>query len=153
MATRRSTNRNPARTAALVTNPAIVRDDPQPQSGASMMVKTSAPIPAEDSASPAQSTGGVVGSREGGTARETPIATAAATGAMKRNTLPHQKCSRSQPPTIGPIAIPTPVVAPHSPMALARSARSVKMFEISDRVAGKIRAAPKPIAARAAISS
>ena len=72
---------------------------------------------------------------------------------MNRNTLPHQNCSRSHPPTIGPMAMPTPTVAPQSPIAFARSRRSVKTFEISDSVAGKMRAAPRPITARAVISS
>ena len=57
------------------------------------------------------------------------------------------KRSRSQPPTIGPRAIPTPVVAPQRPIARARSRRSVKTLVRSERVAGKIRAAPMPIAA------
>ena len=63
------------------------------------------------------------------------------------------KCSSSQPPTIGPSAIATPATAPHRPMARARSARSVKIFEIRDSVAGKVMAAPSPITDRAAISS
>ena len=42
---------------------------------------------------------------------------------MKTKMLPHSKRPRSHPPTIGTEAIPIPVVAPHSPMALARSAR------------------------------
>ena len=71
---------------------------------------------------------------------------------MNKKTLPHQKCPRSHPPTIGPIATPTPVVAPQSPMALARSERSVKMLAINDSVEGKIAAAPIPMNARAAIS-
>ena len=54
---------------------------------------------------------------------------------------------------MGPVAIPTPVVAPHSPMALARSPRSVKTFTSSERVEGNMRAAPSPITARAAMSS
>jgi len=77
---------------------------------------------------------------------------ATATGTMNRNTLPHQKRPSSQPPTMGPAATPTPVVAPHSPIALARSARSVKTLAMSDRVDGKMAAAPTPITARAAIS-
>src|SRR6266536_18303 len=144
---RRSTARNPARIATPAANPAMVRPDPQPASGASMIVKIRAPIPAADMTSPAQSTGGAVGSRDGGTTIETSRAIPAATGAMNRNTLPHQNRSRSQPPMIGPNAIPTPVVAPHSPIARARSALRVKMLEMIDRVAGKISAAPRPITA------
>src|SRR6266511_4195744 len=49
--------------------------------------------------SPLQSTGGVLGSREGGTTPATRMAIPAATGAMNRKTLPHQNRARSQPPT------------------------------------------------------
>ena len=63
------------------------------------------------------------------------------------------KCSSSQPPTIGPSAIATPAIAPHRPMARARSRRSVNTLEISERVAGKVMAAPSPITDRAAISA
>ena len=108
---------------------------------------------ADDTAKPRQSTGGVRGSREAGTARATSSATTAAAAAMKAKMLPHQKRSSSQPPAMGPVAIPTPVAAPHSPMALARSPRSVKTFTSSDRVEGNMRAAPSPITARAAMSS
>ena len=62
------------------------------------------------------------------------------------------KCSSSQPPTMGPSAIATPAMAPHRPMARARSARPVKTFEIRESVAGKVIAAPSPITARAAMS-
>ncbi len=77
---------------------------------------------------------------------------AAATGPMATKTLDQLKCSSSQPPTIGPSAIATPPIAPHRPIALARSARPVKTFEISDSVAGNVIAAPRPITARAMIS-
>ena len=71
---------------------------------------------------------------------------------MATKMLPQLKCSSSQPPTIGPSAIATPALAPHKPMARARSARPVKTLEISESVAGKVIAAPSPITARAAIS-
>ena len=77
---------------------------------------------------------------------------AAATGAMAMKMLAQLKCSSSQPPTMGPSAIATPAIAPHRPMARARSRRSVKTLEISERVAGKVMAAPSPITARVAIS-
>ena len=77
----------------------------------------------------------------------------AATGTLTMNTEPHEKCSSSQPPEIGPAATPTPTIAAHSPIALARFTGSVKMLVINDRVVGKMTAAPTPIAARAAISA
>ena len=60
---------------------------------------------------------------------------AAAMGVMVKKMLFQEKCSSSHPPTIGPRAMATPVVAPQSPMALARSPRSVKVLEIRDSVA------------------
>ena len=77
---------------------------------------------------------------------------AAAMGVIVKKMLFQEKCSNSHPPTIGPRAMATPVVAPHSPMALARSPRSVKVLEIRDSVAGKIIAAPKPMTPRATIN-
>ena len=77
----------------------------------------------------------------------------AAIGAIAKKMLRQSKSSSSQPPTIGPSAIATPVVAPHKPIARARSPRSVNTFVISDSVDGKTIAAPRPITARAAISA
>ena len=88
-----------------------------------------------------------------GTARATSNPMTTATPAMSPKMLPHQKRSSSHPPTMGPRAIPTPVVAPQSPMALARSLRSVKTLTSSERVEGNMRAAPRPMTARAAMSS
>ncbi len=76
----------------------------------------------------------------------------AAIGMLTMKIEPHQKCSSSQPPLIGPTATPTPTMAAHRPIALARGTGSVKMLVISPRVVGKITAAPTPMAARAAIS-
>jgi len=45
-----------------------------------------------------------------------------------------------------------PVVAPHTPIALARSTRSVNTFDKIESVLGKMIAAPAPITARAAMS-
>src|SRR4051795_7032184 len=66
--------------------------------------------------------------------------------------LRQSKASSSHPPTIGPSAIAAPVLAPHRPIASARSRRSVNTCVSSDSVAGKTIAAPTPMTARAAIS-
>ena len=76
----------------------------------------------------------------------------AATGTNATKMLPHQKCSSSHPPQIGPAATPTPVIAPQRPMAFARSARTVKTFEMIESVVGKMIAAPRPISPRTAMS-
>ena len=67
--------------------------------------------------------------------------------------LGHEKRPSSHPPTIGPSAIATPAVAPHSPIARARSVRSGKTLEISESVEGNTIAAPRPMKHLAAISS
>ena len=74
-----------------------------------------------------------------------------ATGMFTMKIEPHQKCSSNQPPLIGPTATPTPTMAAHSPIALARATGWVNMLVISPNVVGKITAAPTPMAARAAI--
>jgi hypothetical protein len=105
-----------------------------------------------ESRRPGRSTGGASGSREVGTAKATSSAATAANGTSAKKTLDQEKRSSSQPPMIGPTAIPTPVLAPQSPIARARSLRSVNTLVSNDWVAGKISAAP-PITARAAISA
>ncbi len=77
----------------------------------------------------------------------------AAIGVMAMKMLRQSNSSSSHPPTIGPRAIAAPVMAPHNPMARARSRRSVNTLVISDRVEGNTMAAPRPITARALMSS
>src|SRR5579864_2240800 len=150
---RRSASMNTASTTSPAAMVASVRPDPHPQLGAWMMLNTRAPMAALESSNPRRSICGTDGSFDVGTRRATAAPMAIASGTMNTNTLPHQNCSSSQPPTMGPAATPTPVVAPHSPMALARSDRSVNTLAISDSVDGKIPAAPTPITAREAISA
>ena len=73
-------------------------------------------------------------------------------GTLISSTDPHQKCSRRNPPAIGPRATAAPVTADQMPIAWARSLASVNTFDRIASVVGKIRAAPMPIRARAAIS-
>ncbi|GJN99873.1 hypothetical protein NJB1907f44_12360 [Mycobacterium marinum] len=77
---------------------------------------------------------------------------ATAIGTFTKKIEPQEKCSSSQPPVIGPTATPTPTMAVHSPIALARGTGSVKMLVINPSVVGKMTAAPTPMAARAAIN-
>ena len=59
-----------------------------------------------------------------------PMIATAATGTLTMKIEPHEKCSSSQPPVIGPAATPTPTIAAHSPIALARFTGSGKMLVI-----------------------
>src|SRR6059058_3031120 len=108
-----------------------------------MIVKINSAIAAEDRTKPGTSERGAKGSRERGTLHAIRPAASAAIGAIAKKMLAQENCSSSQPPTIGPSAIAAPAVAPQSPIALALSPRSVKTLEISERVAGKIIAAPR----------
>ena len=75
------------------------------------------------------------------------------TGALIRNTEPHQKCSNSSPPSTGPSAPPPPKAAAHTAMARRRSCALSKMVRINPSVDGMRVAAEAPRAARARISS
>ncbi len=69
---------------------------------------------------------------------KTGAATAAisAMGTRAKNRLPHQNTSNSAPPRIGPIATPSPVTAPHRPMAAARCLGSRKVSVMMANVVG-----------------
>ena len=73
-----------------------------------MMVKTSSAMVADDSTRPGMSRAAASGSFDVGTTSATRTAAAAATGAMAMKMDAQLKCSSSQPPTIGPIAMATP---------------------------------------------
>src|SRR6476619_7473166 len=150
--TRRTSHQtNPASRAADPTRPPIVTADPQPCAGASMIVQTSRPTPAIDPTAPNGSNLPGLGSRDSWTsARMATIATTAS-GTFTRNTADQLKCSTSNPPPTGPSATDRPVTPDQMPMAAARSLRSGNSDTNRARVAGKISAAPTPIAARPAM--
>jgi hypothetical protein len=104
------------------------------------------------SSAPGMSMGGALGSREVGTNSWPSSRAMAITGTLTRKTEPHQKCSSSQPPVTGPMAMAMPAVADQMAMAWARSFGTVKTLVMIERVAGMTRAAPTPIRARVAIS-
>ncbi len=149
---RSSRHTNSARIASAPAMPPIVAAEVQPFPGASMSDQTRSVTPAIDSATPGRSSLGASGSRERGTRSMAPTIPASATGTFTRNTEPHEKCSSSQPPEIGPSATPTPAIAVQIPIAAARSRGSVNTLTTSASVAGKMSAAPTPMKPRAAIS-
>ncbi len=91
-------------------------------------------------------------SRDVGTTRQMAIMAATITGTFTRNTKPQKKCSSRKPPVTGPSATARPLVAAQIEMAVARSRASGKPFTRIASVAGKINAAPIPMAALQAIS-
>ena len=91
-------------------------------------------------------------SREVGTTLQIATMATTMTGTLTRNTDPQKKCSSRKPPVTGPSATARPLVAAQTEMAIARCLASVNTLTSSASVAGKISAAPMPMAARQAIS-
>ena len=141
-----------ARTARPPTPAPITRGDDQPRTGASISDHSTRPRPAMDSSAPARSGASAAGFLESGTSRSAQATPSTAIGTLIRNTDPHQNLASSKPPTIGPSAIPTPVVPAQMPIARWRSAGSRNMSVMIESVAGIIMAPPMPMLARAAIS-
>ena len=74
------------------------------------------------------------------------------TGTFTRKTEPHQKWLSSQPPTIGPIAMPRPETPAQMPIARPRSSAGKTLVRI-ESVEGMISAPPTPMSDRVAISA
>nr|BFF24982.1 hypothetical protein GCM10025732_29470 [Glycomyces mayteni] len=99
-----------------------------------------------------RSSGPGFGSFDSGSSSGAAIITAIDTGAAMRNTEPHQKCSRSQPPMIGPAAAPAENPEAQIAMANLRWRPSSKRFRMSASVVGMSVAPARPRNARAAMS-
>ena len=132
--------------------PPMTVEEPQPFTGASMIDHSTITSPAIESTAPIGSSRGAAGSFEDGRRNRPATRAKMVTGTLIRNTEPHQKCWRRKPPRIGPIALPPPATAAHTPMARARSFGSWNTLVSSERVAGMISAAPMPMKARVKIS-
>ena len=141
-----------ARTARLASPAPTTCAEVQPLVGASMIAQSSRPRPAIDSSAPAGSGGSAAGFFEAGTSSSAPANAAATIGTLTRKMEPHQNRASSRPPAIGPMAMPSPMVAAQAPMARARSAGSRNMSLMIDSEAGIVSAAPAPMTARQAIS-
>ena len=90
----------------------------KPAEKISLTVCTSEMMATIDNTADSRSIRPFPGLRDSGSNHKPPATTATMTGTLMRKTLPHQKCSRSAPPTIGPMA--APAVAPADQMAMAR---------------------------------
>ncbi len=93
------------------------------------------------------------GSRLSGTRSGASTSSGTSTGTAIRNTDPHAKCARRNPPTIGPSADPAENMEAQIAMARRRWSRSVKMLRRSERVEGMSIAPNTPMSARAAMST
>ncbi len=139
--------------ASPTANPARIAGAVQPCDGASITAHRKVASPAIDSSAPIGSSGGADGSRESGTSIQPPIRAMMTTGTLTRNTEPQKKWESRKPPAIGPRPTPSADTPAHTPIALERSAGSVKTLEMMLRVAGMISAPPIPMNARVAIST
>ncbi len=83
--------------------------------------------------------------------RATATRATAITGTLMRNTEPHQKCVSSQPPRIGPIGKAI-IVMPITTVIARRRSSSEKSTGITAIDRGRMKAAPRPRNARAAMS-
>ena len=66
-------------------------------------------------------------------------------GTLTKKIDPHQNLESSSPPAMGPMAIPSPMVPPQTPMARPRSAGSRKMSLMIASDVGIVDAAPAPV--------
>ncbi len=105
-----------------------------------------------DSSTPTGSSLPGFGSLDSGTRIAIAITATITIGTLIRKTEPHQKCSISRPPVIGPMAMARPTAPAQTPIALGCSERS-KTFMMIASVAGIASAAPAPIRARKPMSS
>src|ERR1043165_9483276 len=97
-----------------------------------------------DSTTPTRSILPGRGSRDSGTSTVTSTTPAMTMGTLIRKTEPHQKCSSNSPPTIGPIATPSPTAPAQTPMARPRS-RGSNTLAMVDKVDGMTDAAPRAV--------
>ena len=105
-----------------------------------------------DISAPARSGRSAAGFFDSGISHSAQAPPSTAIGTLIRNTDPHQKLASSKPPTIGPSAMPTPLVPAQMPIARCRSAGSRNISVMIASVEGIIMAPPMPMLARAAIS-
>ncbi len=142
---RSSQTTNPARATTATASAGTDRP-----CGSSMIVQTSADMPATDSTAPSGS-GLVCGPLDSGMSTSEATMASAAIGTLIRKTAPHQNQAISAPPSTGPPTSPTMATALQAAIALRLSCSSNTVIRI-DRVLGMMSAPPMPITVRAAIS-
>jgi hypothetical protein len=76
------------------------------------------------------------GARDSGTNRPVSTTTATTTGTFSQKIDRQPTASTNAPPSSGPRAMDRPITPPHTPIAFARSARSVKTFVMIDMATG-----------------
>ena len=123
---------------------AITVPEVHPRFGPSMIAHSRSPRPAIDKAAPTGSGRCTCGFFESGTTSAAPTKPKHAIGTLTKKIEPHQNLDSRRPPAIGPMAIPSPMVPAHAPMARARSPGSRKTSLMMASEAGMVSAAPLP---------
>ncbi len=108
----------------------------QPAFGPSMIAYVSAPNSAITSACPTGSRRRACGARDSGTKRSVSASAASPTGTFTQKIERQPTDSTSAPPSTGPSAMLRPTVAPHTPIACARSRGSVNTLRMIDIATG-----------------
>ena len=92
-----------------------INGEVQVRLGASMIPQSNNPMPTIDRAAPKGSARLAWGLFELGMRKAVAPRPIRATGTLMRNTEPHQKWTKRKPPSIGPMATPSPAVADQIP--------------------------------------
>ncbi len=147
-----STAANAAHEEADTTQPASTTGEVQPSRPASTRAAVSVPSAATASTWPPRSTARGRG-RVTGASRGAASSAATTNGRFRKNTPRQLHTLTSTPPTTGPLAAPTPAMAPHRPSARARSPGSVNAAwsSSSDEGTSTAAAAPAPWISRALV--
>ncbi len=141
-----------ASASAATAKQASVRGEPQPAAGASMNPYVTVASTTMISTWPTGSIRRARGARDSGTNSAHSTNAATPTGMLIQKIACQPAVPTSVPPTSGPSAMLRPIMPPHTPMALARSRGSVKVFVMIDMATGLSMEPPTACSARAATS-
>jgi len=117
-----------------------------------MIAKVSAPNPTITSSCPTGSNRRGRSARDSGTYSAVSTIAATPIGTLTKNTARQLNASTSAPPRTGPSAMLSPITAPHTPIAWARSRGSVNTLRMIDIATGLSIEPPIACSTRAAIS-
>ncbi len=143
---------SPPATSAAAKQPRIA-GEVHPRFGPSMIPNTSPPSSTTTSSWPSGSKWRPRAAFDSGTNRAQSITAATATGTLIQKTERQPIPSTSTPPRTGPRDMLTPMTAPQTPMAFARSRRSRNVLVMMDIATGLSMEPPTACSARNAMSA
>ncbi len=142
----------PISASSATAKQATICGEPQPVDGPSMMPYVR---PVNSTITSSCPTGSILrgrAARDSGTNRAASTTAATPTGTLIQKIDRQPTAPTSAPPTTGPSAMLSPTTPPHTPMALARSLGSVKVFVMIDIATGFSIEPPTACTMRNAIS-